>query len=58
MRTIPNKLYIKMMQRKKNDSDIKFKIPNEFSAIFFSAFPNYKVEKYDTYFVTKLPFRY
>ena len=44
--------------KKTNDSEIKFKIPNEFSAIFFSAFPNYKVEKYDTYFVTKLPFRY
>ena len=44
---------------KNNDiSEQKFIIPNEYFNIFNSAFPNYNIEKFETYFMTKMPFRY
>ena len=44
---------------KNNDiSEQKFIIPNEYFNIFNSAFPIYNIEKFETYFMTKMPFRY
>jgi hypothetical protein len=43
---------------KKLDNDNKYIIPNEYYEIFNSIYPNYIVEKYKTYFSTKMPFRY
>ena len=54
----PNKIVFKNDEAKKQDGDIKYKIPNAYSNVFNSAFPNYNVEKCETYFITKMPFRY
>jgi len=53
-----NKITFKNNELKKLDNDIKYIIPNEYRKIFNSIYPNYIVEKYETYFVTKMPFRY
>ena len=53
-----NKIIFKNEAVKKLDVNTKFIIPNEYFDIFNSAFPNYNVEKFDSYFITKLPFRY
>ena len=39
-------------------SEQKYIIPNEYFTIFNNAFPNYNIEKFETYFITKMPFRY
>ncbi len=36
----------------------KYIIPNEYRVIFDKAFPNYNVEEYKYYFLTKMPFKY
>ena len=53
-----NKIIFKSSEVKKYDVDTKFIIPNEYYNLFNNAFPNYNVEKFEFYFVTKMPFRY
>ena len=38
--------------------ETKFIIPNEYRIIFNKSFPNYSVEEYKYYFITKMPFKY
>ena len=54
----PNKIIFKNNELQKLDNDIKYIIPNKYYEIFKSIYPNYTVEKYEDYFVTKMPFRY
>ena len=54
-----SKIIFKNEKAKKIDiTEEKYTIPNEYFSIFNNAFPNYNVEKHETYFVTKMPFRY
>ena len=53
-----NKITFKNSEVKKINVNSKFIIPNEYYNIFNSAFPNYNVEKFESYFITKMPFRY
>ena len=53
-----NKIIYKNDKVKKVDKNTKFVIPNDYYNYFNSAFPNYKVEQFESYFITKLPFRY
>ena len=54
----PSKIIFKNDEAKKQSGEIKYKIPNNYSNIFKAAFPNHTVENFDTYFITKMPFRY
>ena len=55
----PNKNIFKNEEAKKHDiSEQKYIIPNEYFNIFNSAFPNYNIEKSESYFMTKMPFKY
>ena len=53
-----NKITFKNSEVKKFNVNSKFIIPNEYYDIFISAFPNYNVEKFESYFITNMPFRY
>ena len=53
-----SKIIYKNSEAKKPDSNNKYLIPNEYYNIFNSAYPNYTVEKFESYFITKMPFRY
>ena len=54
-----SKMIFKNEEAKKHDiSEQKYIIPNEYLNIFNSAFPNYHIEKFETYFMAKMPFRY
>ena len=53
-----SKIIFKNNELKKLDNDNKYKIPNKYIEMFNSIYPNYIVEKYEDYFVTKMPFRY
>ena len=54
-----NKMIYKNEEAKKHDiSEEKYIIPNEYFNLFNSAFPNYQIEKFQTYFMTKMPFKY
>ena len=53
-----SKIIYKNNELKKLDNDNKYKIPNKYIEIFNSIYPNYIVEKYENYFITKMPFRY
>ena len=53
-----NMIYKNKEANKHDISEKKYIIPNEYFSIFNTAFPNYNIEKYDTYFMTKMPFKY
>ena len=53
-----SKIVFKNSEVKKYDVNTKFIIPNEYHNLFSNAFPNFSVDKFETYFVTKMPFRY
>ena len=54
-----NKIIYKNDLSKKNETkEQRYKIPYKYSSIFFSAYPNFTIEKCDNYFLTKIPFRY
>ena len=53
-----SKIIFKNSEAKKHDSNNKYIIPNEYYNLFNNAYPNYIVEKYESYFITKMPFRY
>ena len=53
-----SKIVFKNSEVKKYDVNTKFIIPNEYYNLFSNAFPNFSVDKFETYFVTKMPFRY
>lgn len=39
----------------KNNTDIKFVIPNDYKMLFKQAFPKQNIEEYQFYFITKIP---
>ena len=51
-------MVFKNSEVKKYDVNTKFIIPNEYYNLFLNAFPNFSVDKFENYFVTKMPFRY
>jgi hypothetical protein len=53
-----SKIVFKNSEVKKYDVNTKFIVPNEYYDLFNNAFPNFSVDKFETYFVTKMPFRY
>jgi hypothetical protein len=53
-----NKIIFRNDDVKKYDAEQKFIIPNEYRQIFNKAFPNYKVEEFKYYFLTKMPIKY
>ena len=53
-----SKMVFKNSEVKKYDVNTKFIIPNEYYNLFLNAFPNFSVDKFENYFVTKMPFRY
>ena len=53
-----NKIIFRNEDSKKYNIDQKFIIPNEYRVIFNKYFPNYIVEDYNFYFITKMPFKY
>ena len=53
-----NKIIFRNKDLKKNDNDQKYIIPNDYKDIFKSAFPNYHIEEFKYYFLTKMPNKY
>ena len=53
-----SKIVFRNEEAKKYNIDQKFIIPNEYRMIFNKFFPNYIVEYYNFYFITKMPFKY
>ena len=53
-----NKIVFRNEDAKKYNPEQKFIIPNEYRIIFIKCFPNYIVEDYNFYFITKMPFKY
>ena len=51
-------IYINDEAKKHDISGQKYIIPNEYFNLFNSAFPNYQIEKFQTYFMPKMPFKY
>ena len=53
-----NKIIFRNDDVKKYDIDQKFIIPNSYKEIFIKAFPNYNIEEFKYYFITKMPIKY
>ena len=53
-----NKIIFQNVDVIKYNIEQKYIIPNEYRIFFDKAFPNYNVEEYKYYFLTKMPFKY
>ena len=53
-----NKIIFRNDDVKKYDIDQKFIIPNVYKEIFNKAYPNYNIEEFKYYFITKMPIKY
>ena len=53
-----NKIVFRNEEAKKYNPEQKFIFPNEYRIIFNKCFPNYIIEDYNFYFITKMPFKY
>ena len=51
-------IYKNDLPKKNENEEPRYKIPYKYSSLFFSAYPNYTIEKCDDYFLTKMPFSF